>query len=177
MKHFAISSSDTYSRGVLFHLGYSFFFRHVFLQPEPNLDFMKQTNLFLRIRRRIKNKNQKNETKRKRQQHVWYVRAHTYSYILYVHYDTTATLRSVAACSGYTRNRDSVLYCCVRVHFTLVHVPGTYNTILYIATTNSNNSSSATAASFVCCCLPYAIYSSIDSSVLLLLDLNCTRVQ
>ena len=27
------------------------------------------------------------------------------------------------------------------------------------------------------CCLPYAIYSSINSSVLLLLDLNCTRVR
>ena len=45
MKHFAIFFSDTYSRGVFFNLGYSFFSRHVFLEPEPTLDFMKQTNL------------------------------------------------------------------------------------------------------------------------------------
>ena len=47
MKHFAILSSNTYefSRGVFFHLGtYSFLFRHVFLQLEPTLDYMKQTN-------------------------------------------------------------------------------------------------------------------------------------
>ena len=49
MKHFAFFASDTYSRGVYFHLGYSFFFRHVFLhqKPEPTLDFMKQTHLIV----------------------------------------------------------------------------------------------------------------------------------
>ena len=64
MKHFAVFSSDTtYSRGVFFHLGYSFFFRHVSLQPEPTLDFMKQTKFILPIRRRIKNKKQKPKQK------------------------------------------------------------------------------------------------------------------
>ena len=33
---------------------------------------------------------------------------------------------SVAACSGYTRSRDSLLCACAR---TLVHVPGTYHII------------------------------------------------
>ena len=60
-----------------------------------------------------------------------------------------------------------------------VHVPGTYIFYrTYFAKTNSNSSSSssAMAASFVCCCLPYAIYGSIDSRVLLLLDLNCMQL-
>ena len=58
--------------------------------------------------------------------------------ILYVYYDTTTTiLRSVAACSGYTRNRDSALYCCVRVHVRLCTyiLSGTYNTLLYLVHT------------------------------------------
>ena len=65
IKHFAIFPSDTYSRGVLFHLGYSFSFRHVFLQPEPTLDFVKQKTLFY--------PSVGGSQKRKRQ-HVSYVR-------------------------------------------------------------------------------------------------------
>ena len=84
MKHFAFFSSDAYSRGLFFHLGYSFFSGMFFFnQSQPWILWSKPT-LFLPLRRRIKKKKKKKE-KKKRQQHVWYVRAHTYSYILDVY--------------------------------------------------------------------------------------------
>ena len=65
--------------------------------------------------------------------------------------------------SGYT-SRYSVYYRCACARNILCRT--------YVATTNSNSSSSsATAASFVFCCLIYAIFGSIDSSVMFLLDL------
>ena len=88
--------------------------------------------------------------------------AHPYIGMLQLHYS------SVGAYSGYTRSRYSVYCCaCARARYIL------YRT--YFATTNRNNSSSAAAASFVCCSLLYAIYGSIDTIAVLLLDLNCIQ--
>ena len=98
----------------------------------------------------------KNETK-KRQQHVWYVRVilvHIHIYTLwYVYIMIQLHYSSVAACSGYTRSRDSEMLLCTCACMLTYPV----HTILYILCNNSHSSSSATAASFVCCCLPYAI--------------------
>ena len=130
-----------------------------------------------------------------------------YIYTLRIYYDTdnyniTAVLLHVVGTQEvdiqYTAVRVNVRLCTYPVHSHIIHTLqqrtatavvvlqllalsaaaclSTYH-YTYFATTNSNSSCSATAASFVCCCLPYAIHSSIDSSVLLLLDLNCVRVQ
>ena len=71
MKHFAISSSDTYeySRGLFFHLGYSFSFRHVFLQPEPGF-YEANKNYFYPTAEGLKTKNKKKTENKKRRQHV-----------------------------------------------------------------------------------------------------------
>ena len=150
-----------------------------FNQSQPWILWRKQT-LFLPIRRRIKNKKQTTKLKKNvSSTSDTYVHMHTI-YTPRIYYDTSTTLRSVAACSGYTRNRDSVLYCscCVRVHVRLCTYP------VHIIPYYTLQRQTATTAvvvlqllAFVCCCLPYAIYSSINSSVLLLLDLNCTRVR
>ena len=100
MKHFAIFPPDTYSRGAFFHLGYSFFFRHVFLQPEPTLDFMKQTNvIFTHPPEDYKQKQNKNKNKTTaRLIRTCDTCAHTYVHDVFImihqqHYS------SVAACS------------------------------------------------------------------------------
>ena len=78
---------------------------------------------------------------------------------------------SVAACSGYTKSTDSI-YCCTYAR-TRVHVPGTYD---IIHTLQQQTATAVVVLQLLAvCCLPYAIYSSIDSSVLLLLDLTCLQ--
>ena len=96
--------------------------------------------------------------------------AHPYVYSTYQVYISKYVL--------YTYNMAAVLLHVVgaQVENTAVrvHVPGTHYIVhtWYFTTTNDHSSSSSTAASFVFCCLFYAIYGSIESSVLLLLHLN-----
>ena len=155
MKHFAIISLRIYcSRGVFFHL-YSVFFRHVFNQSQPWICAYET-----------------NENDCTFGTSVWYVC--TSIFILYCTSIPGIMLQhyysSVAACTVGTQ--VDIPYTAVRVH-----VPGTYifyRTYFATIMSSSSSSSSAIVASVVCC-LPYAIYGSIDSSVLLLLDLNCIQ--
>ena len=187
MKHFAVFSSDTYeyNRGVFFHLGYILFSGMFFFNlSQPWILWRKQT-LFLPIRRRNKNKKQKSETNKNDSStsntYVWYVCIYIFMYTLT--YTSWSNYNNTQCCCMqwvHKKKRFSILYCCVRVHTRLCMYPvqkKKYHTCF--STTNSSISSinSATAASFVCCCLPYVVYSSIDSSVLVLLNLNCIRVR
>ena len=128
MKHFAIFPSDTYSRGVFVHLGYTFFqacFSSTRANNQSQLWILRSTQTLLQpIRRRI----EKTSTKQKKTIASRLIRTCdtcTDTYILYVYVMVQLDYRSVAACSGYA-NRDSA-YCCVRVH-----VPG--KCILHIGT-------------------------------------------
>ena len=126
------------------------FFSHGFLRPEPILDLYET------------NENAACQTR------TCDTCAHPYIPYAYIYpgmmYDTIKYYGSVAACSGNT-SIDSVYFCpCARTRYIL------YRT--YFATTKSNSSSSAQlAASLICCYLLYAVYRSVDSSVLLRLDL------
>ena len=143
-----------YIRGVFVHLGYSVASGMLFFNQSQPWICMKQTKTTARL--------------------IRVIRVHTPIYSR-IYYDTTKLQR--CCCMQWVHKyRFSILLCvctyaCARTRYTL------YHTSTYFVTTNSNSSSSATAASCVCCCLPYAIYSSIDSSVLLLLDLNCIQKQ
>ena len=95
--------------------------------------------------------------------------AHPYVYSTYQVYISKYVL--------YTYNMAAVLLHVVGTQVkntaVRVHVPGTHYIVhTWYFTTNDHSSSSSTAASFVVCCLFYAIYGSIESSVLLLLHLN-----
>ena len=96
-KHFAIfSSNTTYSRGVFFHLGSSFF-QACFSSTRANPGFYEANRLYFSPSAGgLKTKTKKTKQK-KRQQHVWYVRVirvhiHMYSMIR-IYYDITTTLQ------------------------------------------------------------------------------------
>ena len=121
------------SRGVFFYLGYSFFSGMFFFnQSQPWILWSNQT-LFLPIRRRIKNQKHKNETKKNtaaRLTRTCDTCAHTYSYKLYVYIMIQQHCAVLLHVVGTHELFSIILLCaCAR---TLMHVPCTYNTILYI---------------------------------------------
>ena len=124
-----------YSRGVFCQS--TFFFGHVFLQPEQTLDLCET--------------NQNDSTS-----DTCDTCAQPYIYSTYI-------LSGMIQLQHYSSFLH-VVGTLVEIQHTAVcvHVPGTNFIPTYFATTNHNSSSSATAASFVCCLL-YAIYGSIHS--------------